>query len=84
MLGSARGDEYGQLVAPPSDVGTTVTQSPYIIVMDADAHYTRAKAAGAEILFDIADQDYGGRAYTCRDPEGHIWNFGSYDPWHDA
>ena len=30
---------------------------------------------------DIEDQDYGGRAYTCRDSEGHIWNFGSYDPW---
>ena len=46
-----------------------------------DAHYARAKAAGAEIVIDIADQDYGGRLYVCRDPEGHVWNFGSYDPW---
>jgi uncharacterized glyoxalase superfamily protein PhnB len=29
----------------------------------------------------IADQDYGGRLYSCRDPEGHLWSFGSYDPW---
>ena len=56
-------------------------RAPYIIVNDADAHYAKAKAAGAEILFDIADQDHGGRAYTCRDPEGHVWNFGTYDPW---
>ena len=40
-----------------------------------------AKAAGAEIVIDIADQDYGGRGYACRDPEGHLWWFGSYDPW---
>ncbi len=42
---------------------------------DADAHYTRAKATGAQILLDIKDEDYGGRGYTCRDLEGHIWSF---------
>jgi uncharacterized glyoxalase superfamily protein PhnB len=30
---------------------------------------------------EIKDEDYGGRDYSCRDPEGHVWNFGSYDPW---
>ncbi|MGI9286568.1 MAG: VOC family protein, partial [Pseudomonadales bacterium] len=29
----------------------------------------------------VEDQDYGGRLYSCRDPEGYLWNFGSYDPW---
>ncbi|TMB01350.1 MAG: glyoxalase, partial [Deltaproteobacteria bacterium] len=58
-----------------------VTQSPYVIVADADAHYARAKAAGAEIVMDIKDEDYGGRGYSARDPEGHLWNFGTYDPW---
>ena len=53
----------------------------YVIVEDADAHYARAKAAGAEIVMEIGDQDYGGRLYSCRDPEGHLWNFGTYDPW---
>jgi uncharacterized glyoxalase superfamily protein PhnB len=43
--------------------------------------YARAKAAGAEIVMEIEDQDYGGRLYSCRDPEGHLWNFGTYDPW---
>ena len=32
-------------------------------------------------MIDIKDGDYGGRGFTCRDPEGHLWNFGSYDPW---
>lgn len=80
MLGSGQGGEYDGLVTDPVTAGT-VTQAPYIIVEDVDGHYAAAKAAGAEIVIDIADQDYGGRLYVCRDPEGHVWNFGSYDPW---
>lgn len=80
MLGTARDDAFGALQAPPTP-GAPVTQSPYIVVADPDAHYARAKAEGAEIVMDIADQDYGGRLYSARDPEGHLWNFGSYDPW---
>jgi uncharacterized glyoxalase superfamily protein PhnB len=30
---------------------------------------------------DLKTQDYGGRDYTCRDLEGHVWTFGTYDPW---
>jgi uncharacterized glyoxalase superfamily protein PhnB len=52
-----------------------------VIVPDADAVYRTAVAAGAEILIDIKDEDYGGRGFTCRDFEGHVWNFGSYNPW---
>jgi uncharacterized glyoxalase superfamily protein PhnB len=50
-------------------------------VPDADEIYRRAKAAGAEIVIEIKDEDYGGRVFSCRDPEGHLWNIGSYDPW---
>ncbi|MDH3691561.1 MAG: Rieske 2Fe-2S domain-containing protein [Gammaproteobacteria bacterium] len=81
MLGSAVDNEFGKLQKTPRDVGGIGTQSPYITVADADAHYRRAVAAGAEIVADIEDQDHGGRAYSCRDPEGHLWNFGTYDPW---
>lgn len=80
MLGSARDDEFGKLQAPP-ERNAPVTQSPYIVIEDVDAHYRRAKEAGAEIIIDIRDEDYGGRHYSARDPEGHLWNFGSYDPW---
>ena len=48
---------------------------------DADAVYARAKVAGFEMVIDIKDEDYGGRGFTCRDPEGHLWNVGTYDPW---
>ena len=80
MLGSERDNEYGRLLKPAREVGA-VTQSVYVFVDDADAHYARAKAAGAEIVVDIKTQDYGGRDYTCRDPEGNVWSFGTYDPW---
>jgi uncharacterized glyoxalase superfamily protein PhnB len=43
--------------------------------------YRDAVAAGAEIVEKLADADYGGRGYSCRDPEGHVWSFGTYDPW---
>jgi len=81
MLGSARDDDYGKLVKAPSDLGGSCTQSPFIIVADADVHYRQAVAAGAKIVMDIKDEDYGGRGYSCRDPEGHLWNFGTFDPW---
>ena len=84
MLGSAGDSPYDQLVKPPAEVGGIETQSAYVVVEDPDRHYQRAKAAGAEIVMDIADMDYGGRAYSCRDPEGHLWNFGSYDPWSEG
>ena len=39
------------------------------------------KAAGATVVMDLEDKDYGSREFSCRDPEGHLWNFGTYDPW---
>jgi uncharacterized glyoxalase superfamily protein PhnB len=57
------------------------TQAPYVIVSDVDGHCARARAAGAEIMMEPEDQDYGGRNYGVRDPEGNVWSFGSYDPW---
>lgn len=83
MLGSGHDNEYGRLIKQPDEIGGAATQAAYVIVPDADAHYALAKAAGAEIVIDIADADYGGRGYTCRDLEGHIWNFGTYNPWQE-
>lgn len=81
MLGSVRDSEFDKLQRPPSATNGVVTQSAYLIVEDVDEHCARARAAGAEIIAEPEDQDYGGRLYSCKDPEGHLWNFGSYDPW---
>lgn len=84
MLGSAdNASDCGKHTAQPDQVGMRETQSPCVIVADPDGHYARAKAAGAQIVIDLADQDYGGRGYACRDPEGHLWWFGNDDPWKD-
>lgn len=81
MLGTERDDEFGALQKSVGSVGGVTTQSPYIIVPDADEHHARAVKAGAKIVTPLYDADYGGRGYGCKDPEGHLWNFGTYDPW---
>lgn len=82
MLGSVdNASAWGRLIMQPDAIDLRETQNACVVVADPDAHYARAKAAGAVIVQDIADQDYGGRGYSCRDPEGHLWWFGSYDPW---
>lgn len=83
MLGSVRKDEteFGRLIKQPDEVGGAQTQSTYLVVTDADAVYASAKAARAKIAMEIRDEGYGGRGFGCFDPEGHLWYFGSYDPW---
>ena len=83
MLGSVTNEatEFGLLVKQPDEVGGTTTQSTYLVVNDADAVYASAKAGGARIAMEIRDEDYGGRGFSCHDLEGHLWSFGTYDPW---
>ena len=81
MLGSARDDAFGRIQKPLDTPDSPVSKSAYVIVDDVDAHHARAVAAGARVVMAPEDQDYGGRLYSCRDPEGNLWNFGSYDPW---
>ena len=82
MLGSvANGSAWGDRIAQPDEIGGRETQCPCVIVSDCDAHYARAKAAGAVIIDELEHKEYGGAGYSCRDLEGHLWWFGSYDPW---
>ena len=81
MLGSARDDEFGKLQQALESPTAPVTQSAYILVEDVDEHYLNAIKCGAKVVTEIHDPDHGGRFYSCRDPQGQLWNFGSYDPW---
>jgi uncharacterized glyoxalase superfamily protein PhnB len=76
MLGSAKPDEGW--VSPRSL--PAVNQVTSVYVDDPDAHYARAKAAGAQIVREPRDEDYGARGYLTRDLEGHYWYFGNYRP----
>ena len=70
MVGYEWSDEYKS----PASIGGKNTQTIHIhLDADIDAHCERARAAGAEIIMEPADQFYGDRTYRCRDPEGHIW-----------
>ncbi len=85
MLGTAgrHGGGFDEIMTTPREIGGRETQSAYVIVEDADTHYERAVAGGAEIVLPLEDQDYGGRGSSCRDLEGHVWSFGDYDPLAD-
>ena len=78
MISSPRDNEFN--VQSPRAVGAR-TGGVYIVVDgDVDGHCARARAAGAKILREPTDEDYGGRDYVCLDPEGQMWSFGTYKP----
>ncbi len=56
----------------------------YAAVEDADEHCRRARAAGAKIVAEPFDTDYGSRDYTAHDLEGNVWHFGTYRPGVEA
>jgi uncharacterized glyoxalase superfamily protein PhnB len=76
MLGSAR----AAASVPEPDDALAVRRGIYVAVDGADAHYERAKAAGAEITLELEDTEYGSREYSARDLEGYHWSFGRYRP----
>jgi uncharacterized glyoxalase superfamily protein PhnB len=78
MLGSDKGDG-------DDPFGSRAGQGwVYVVIDDPDGHYERAKAAGAEIVMELTDTDYGSRDYSARDPEGNLWSFGTYLPGRDG
>lgn len=81
MLGEVRDNAFGRHIAQPDEIGGRETQCACVIVANCKSHYLQAKAAGAVIVDDYAEKDYGGAGYSCHDPEGHLWYFDSYDPW---
>jgi uncharacterized glyoxalase superfamily protein PhnB len=72
MVGSAGKDDsaFGRR---PAGVG-----SVYILCDDPDGLFARAIGTGAEVVCGLADEDYGSRGFTVRDPEGNLWSFGTY------
>jgi uncharacterized glyoxalase superfamily protein PhnB len=67
----------GMPYTSPADLEYKNTQSVHVQLKSGiDAHYERARAAGATVVREIADQFYGDRVYVVSDPEGHVWSFG--------
>ena len=76
MLASIRPDDG---ITSPDELGIS-TQALCVYVDDVDAHFERARSAGAEIIDPPEDTDFGSREYHTRDLEGHVWTFGTYRP----
>lgn len=70
MLGSHQPDASWS--RPPGTAGA------YLVTDEVDATYERAVAAGATIIAEPVDREYGGREFTLADPEGNLWSIGSY------
>ncbi|MET3228286.1 UNVERIFIED_ORG: putative glyoxalase superfamily protein PhnB [Burkholderia sp. 1263] len=69
--------EWSDDSASPASIGGKNTQSVHVQLREGiDEHCAKARAAGAIITREPADQFYGDRVYAARDPEGHIWSFG--------
>jgi len=77
MLGEARDDGW-MGGAAPAPLSSTI--SLYVVVDDPDELHRRAVEAGANVVRDLEDMDYGSREFSARDLEGNLWSFGTYDP----
>lgn len=81
MISSTKNTPLDKIQKTPNALNGVGTQSPYIVIEDVESHFKQAVEAGADIVMEPEEQHYGGVLYSCRDPEGHMWHFGSYNPW---
>jgi len=70
------GSEFTSWAKSPASVGDCNTQRVHVrLEKGIDEHCARARAAGAKVLMEPADQFYGDRTYIAIDLEGHRWTF---------
>ena len=62
---------------PFSQRPTGVTRS-YVVTDQPDEIHDRAVAAGAKVFTPLRDEAYGSRGFSVTDPEGNVWDFGTY------
>ncbi len=85
MLGSHREDTFGSVMTLPDLNEGLNTQSTYVVLNEKKLEkvYQRVLASEADIVMPLEAQEYGGKNFSCRDLEGHVWSFGSYDPYQE-
>lgn len=72
MLGSTREASGDVFPLAPGSFGA------YVVTDEPDALFARAVRAGATVVRELGDTDYGSRDFVVRDPEGNHWSFGTY------
>ena len=84
MLGSVRDEGvHVPFVAQPDEVQNRSTAGIYFVVPDCEPVYAAVQTARAHIVMPLQTMPYGGKAFSCLDPEGHLWSLGEYDPWQE-
>ena len=48
---------------------------------DPENIYKMVIEAGAEIIDKLAEFQFGGRTFSCKDIESNVWIFTSHNPW---
>jgi len=82
MLGSVtNGGPIRDMYALPEEVEGRVTSVLYLVVKDCVPVWERVKTERAEVVTELKEMEYGGKAFTVKDPEGYMWSVGEYDPW---
>jgi uncharacterized glyoxalase superfamily protein PhnB len=82
MLGSASNKgPLSHAYAMPQEIGGRVTSPLYLVVKDCAPVWKRVKAEKAEVVMELREMEYGGKAFTVKDPEAYLWSVGEYDPW---
>jgi PhnB protein len=62
---------------PPNELGGT-SVSVFMYVEDVDAVVKRAVDAGAMVTMEVADQFWGDRFGSVKDPFGHLWSIATH------
>jgi uncharacterized glyoxalase superfamily protein PhnB len=72
MLGTANrpDSEFSQL--------PTGCASLYVVTDDPRGVFERATKAGARVVREMRDEDYGSTGFSVADPEDNLWSFGTY------
>jgi uncharacterized glyoxalase superfamily protein PhnB len=81
-------DEHGRLEHAQLTWGNGMIMLSEVRVNDFGRHIAQPDEIGGRetqcacvIVDHYAEKAYGGAGCSCRDPERHLWHFGSYDPW---
>ena len=72
MLGDDEVGDADRLALPSGPI------SVYVVTDEPDAIHDRAVAAGATIVRNLTDEEYGSRGFSAADLEGNVWSFGTY------
>lgn len=76
MVSSPKSEQHRVALRGARETAHTVC----VRVEDPDTLFAQATAAGAEVMRELRDEDYGSRGFMVRDLEGHPWYFGTYRP----